>query len=178
MTFSPSTVSATLTAILIRHGLRVDTDRSSLSSSQYLTVDRYDEVADDYTGPELKVRLATHEARPTYERMNGAADIEIGTHSMACTENASDAAARVLRRYAMEPDKTLASVLARQATKVEAARQARVTLEAECAARDAAAAEDIARLDAILVGRGYVRAEIGGKKWREKRAALRRQMNG
>ena len=176
MTFSPSSVSASLAAILIRHGLRVDIDKSGLSSSQYLTVDHYDETTDDYIGPEIKVRIATHAARPTYERLNGAADIEVGTHCMACTQNASDAAAWVLQRYAMEPDKRLASVLARQATKAEAARQARATHDAECAARNAAAAEDIAKLDAILVERGYVRADLGGKKWREKRAALRRQM--
>ena len=58
MAFSPSAISTSLTAILLRHGLRADTDRSGLSSSQYITVDRYDDEAEDFTGPELKVRSA------------------------------------------------------------------------------------------------------------------------
>ena len=46
-------------------------ETSGLSEAVYITVHG------------LKVRLADHTARPTYEQLNGAADIELGRHDFA-----------------------------------------------------------------------------------------------
>jgi len=56
-------------------GLEVETEDSRLSASQYLTV--------WWDLEKVKIRLADHECRPTYGRMHGFANFEIGKHQDA-----------------------------------------------------------------------------------------------
>jgi len=67
-----------------------DYARSGLSEAVYITVHG------------LKVRLADHTARPTYEYLNGAADIELGRHDFAdpLPEEISAAVDEIRRRVA------------------------------------------------------------------------------
>jgi hypothetical protein len=57
-----------------RMGLVALTDRSSLSHSEYV------EVIDQERGKHYKIRFADHETRPTYGRLRGYADFEVGEH--------------------------------------------------------------------------------------------------
>jgi len=56
-------------------GLTVERDNSSLSEAQYLTVFRETDLE---TSESVKIRVAAHEARPTYLALNGAPDFEVG----------------------------------------------------------------------------------------------------
>lgn len=170
---TPRIAAERLAAILQRHGLSVSCHASSLSSSRYLDVTRWD--ADGECIGTVKVRLSTHEARPTYERLNGAADIEVGTHAQAHTDNPSDGAGRILRRLGIEPDKRLVPVLARLRAEQEAAEAPAQAAHQAWLERMHADEAETACLDAILIARGLDRATLGGKRWREKRAALRRE---
>ena len=53
-------------------------------------------------GRDIKIRLANHTARPTYEALHGAADIELGSHGFAdpLPEEISAAVKEIRRRVA------------------------------------------------------------------------------
>lgn len=76
----------------------VETAGSGLSSSRYLTLRRatsWDADGDADAHEERRVRVSDHEARPTYERLHGSADIEIGDHAMATHATWAEAIARL-----------------------------------------------------------------------------------
>jgi len=71
MTFSPSRAAASLTKALDAMELAYWTHASGVSESRYVTTS------------DIKIRFSRHEAKPTYERLNGAAQCEIGPYGMA-----------------------------------------------------------------------------------------------
>lgn len=85
MTFRPNTpespirnrkIGERIARLAESMGYEVDgITESRISASCYLDLQLGDR--------ELRVRIANHEAKPTYEALNGAADIEVGNHSMA-----------------------------------------------------------------------------------------------
>jgi len=65
-------------------GLTVRMDASNLSDSYYLQITRYAGDDEDYEfRGDVRVRISSHEARPTYERLHGYADYEVGDHPMS-----------------------------------------------------------------------------------------------
>lgn len=95
-------VAARLTAEAEALGCTVERKSSGLSEAVYLEIDIYgrDEAGDeDYAGT-LKIRIADHDPKPTYERLNGSADLHIGDHQTAYIEGVgqdADAASAWLR---------------------------------------------------------------------------------
>lgn len=116
MPYGARKTADTIVAILRRHGATVEDRASTLSASRYLTVSLGD--------ASLRVRVSDHVARPTYEAISGAADIEIGSHDMAVTTSAVHGAARILDALRAPHDRYLRAAIARsQATarRIEAA---------------------------------------------------------
>lgn len=114
MTFSPGTAAARLAKALDRMQVDYSADGSRLSSSRYIEVYGPAGRADDHDFGTLKIRLAGHEARPTYEILNGAADYEVGTHQMAMSEHWSDAAAYIARKYNLSVPASVARGIAKR----------------------------------------------------------------
>lgn len=69
-------------------GLSVSHKRSGLSGSQYLEVAKVDDAGNAVS---RKVRISDHDLPPSYQQFHGAADYEIGPHSMGGGEGATDA---------------------------------------------------------------------------------------
>ena len=176
ITFDCRRVAHALEISLRRHGLSVGVRRSNLSSSVYIEAGT-DEIS-------LRIRISSHVARPTYQVLNGSADIEVGRHQDADTANASAAAGIILRRLGMAPDARLRSTLTRQANEHAAENAQRAAATAEFHASASRHQAELNRIDAILAARGYIRDSgpdqngvstnlISGKKWRELRAKIR-----
>lgn len=104
-------------------GLSVETSGSNLSSSRYLTISSEDET--------IKVRVSDHDAKPTYEVLNGAADYEIGPHDQAATIHWPVAAMWLADRFGKQPQ-------------ADIAKEAAAILEAEAAERAAWRERDLA----------------------------------
>lgn len=172
--FSSRKTADALEGLLKRHGVEIERQGSGLSDSQYLNAQRWDAATEQYSDP-LKVRLSSHEAKPTYERLNGAADYEIGEHSMSHTSDAHDAAGMILRRLGIEPDKRLSTILQRQTAEREAEMAAKKSFEEEQRARNLASWADTQKIDNALAARGHDRSTMSGKDWRELRYKFRRE---
>lgn len=69
-------------------GLSVSHKRSGLSGSQYLEVEKIDDAGNAVS---RKVRISDHDLPPSYQQLHGAADYEVGPHSMGGGEGATDA---------------------------------------------------------------------------------------
>jgi len=164
-----STIADRLAAILERHGCIVRRTGSALSTSRYVYASTED-------GDEIKIRIADHVARPTYERDHGAADIEVGNHDMASRSGALDAAGAALSRLGVPPDArfrasvAMAAGRAAKAARIEEAERASIvdTWRIEADAKDAA-------IIAWNPGRWAEIRDLPGKKGKEKRRVFRRQ---
>lgn len=69
-------------------GLSVSHKRSGLSGSQYLEVEKVDDAGNAVS---RKVRISDHDLPPSYQQFHGAADYEIGPHSMGGGDGTTDA---------------------------------------------------------------------------------------
>jgi hypothetical protein len=91
MTFHPRKASESLGKALHAMGLSYEHQGSGLSESHYITVES------------LKIRFSRHEARPTYEALNGPASCEIGTHMMAASDDWKRALCFICYNLEIEP---------------------------------------------------------------------------
>lgn len=69
-------------------GLSVSHKRSGISGSQYLAIEKVDDAGNAI---ERKMRISDHDLPPSYQQFHGAADYEIGPHSMGGGDGATDA---------------------------------------------------------------------------------------
>lgn len=128
-TYNPAKVADAIAAILRRHAVDVGVDASALSASRYLNIAAGER--------RLRVRVSDHVARPTYEALNGTADIEIGTHDMASTSSAVHGADRILRKLAVPRDRYLRAALTRADIKAIERATADAVVRKAAEARDA-----------------------------------------
>lgn len=114
-----------LAAHLKRCGADVSVDRSYISKSAYIHAST-DEAS-------IKIRGSDHAARPTYEALNGAADLEFGPHDMT-NGHPSDCLAPALALLGLEPDAIARRVIGACRTRDARAQAKRAEREAEEAA--------------------------------------------
>lgn len=171
--FSSRATADQLEKVLKRHGVELERSASNLSDSQYLKANYYNPTKDEWGTP-VKVRLSSHEAKPTYETLNGSADFEIGTHALSHTDNAYEAASRILARFGITPDSSVLSGAQKRAAIRETDEATQRRIEAETLKRQTDMAAETSRIDAILEQRGYNRATMSGKDWRELRYNFRK----
>lgn len=182
MTFSARSAADSLCRALDAMTVSYERRGSGLSGSQYVTVD------------DLKVRFATHEARPTYEALNGAASCEIGTHMMAASTDWKRALAYLCYTLELTPPRRYASFVAayraERLAKIERERvEASPEYRADCERRIAdRVTGDRARRDAdwrlvephLAVVKEFdarsLAGDLAGKKQRDQRRAARRRL--
>lgn len=109
--------SETFANIMRRHGVEPRVNRSGLSESTYFDLDHGDKS--------VRVRGSSHVAKPTYERLNGFADVEFGEHDMSAGDE-MDAAFHALRALGIEPDAELGGIVGQRNAEIEARRQAQL----------------------------------------------------
>lgn len=122
-------------------GLSVEVDGSSLSSSRYLKISDDEET--------IKVRIADHIAKPTYEVVNGFADYEVGPHDMGATLDWEVAAVWIAKRFNVAaPAKIVTAAEAIKAVEAQAQIERQARNEHDAASTAASRAEKAARLEA------------------------------
>lgn len=72
-------ISDRLIAVIEELGGEAETESSGLSEARYI-------MFLDAAGNEAKIRIAAHEARPTYEMLNGASDCYVDLHEIRSAE--------------------------------------------------------------------------------------------
>lgn len=144
-------------------GYAVSTSASGISASNYLECWR--------DGRSVRVRIANHDARPTYERLNGAADIEVRT------QDGPDAWMSAVRRLAElaglpAPAKLVAI---ERAAKTRASKEDAKRLEAAQGRK----ADAIARLLALIEsGAEPVRVSKRRREWSDVRGPVAYRCEG
>jgi hypothetical protein len=104
---STHALSDELLPILGRHGVSPNKiQNSSLSNSRYMTFAHPDHE------DEANVRISDHVAKPTYEKLNGVPDVEIGAHDMG--QSVLSGAHSILNKIGVSPDKQLHADLAKE----------------------------------------------------------------
>lgn len=138
-------------------GYAVSTSASGISASNYLECWR--------DGQSVRVRIANHDARPTYERINGAADIEVRTQDGPA---AWMSAVRRLAELAGLPAPAKLGAIER-AAETRASKEATKRLEATRERK----ADAIARLRALIEsGAEPVRVSKRRREWSDARGPV------